>query len=386
MPLHYARLPPPRNISVPRSAFSASCIRGARLYKVCFSSARDYESDAATGPYSQPATSRPDMYVYLREDIKIVAGLLANLDRCFARKRFRPGERLEDSDPSWQFGLADLGHALHGVEDFFAHSDFVELAAQVLGADYQPDGSVTTNKLLNPNYTAFQKRLRRWDIKEHASWIENAAEDRIVTGYFDGVDTMFSLVGAVIDLWGIEPIDPLQSIREWRDEALDDWKEIKRSPKEFLKKNIATPAEQRLRNALDYFSDRKTATQDPDNEFAKNVDKKLKQLGRFDEPAVSGEVMKSLLSDPSFSRLSPKMRGCINDYFNVLNRGVGGVAQLARSTRISRTSQNLRVARSTGLSISLRTKLLTKRKACWFSSPRKRSRRSSAKIALAVIL
>jgi hypothetical protein len=289
----------------------------------------NYESDFATGPYTQPATGRPDMYLYLREDIKIIAGLLSNVDRCFARKRFRPGERLEDNDPSWQFGLADLGHALHGVEDFFAHSEFIEFAAQLLGSDYQPDGSVSTNKLLNPNFTLFQKRLRRWDIKDHASWTEYATEDRIVTGFFDGVDTLFALVEMVIDLWGIEPIDPLQTWREFKDEALDDWKLLKTSPKEFLKDKVATPAEEKLRQALDYFSDRDAATKDPENDFAKAVDKKVKELGRFDEPAVSGEVMKNLLSDPTFSRLSPQMRGYITDYFNTLNGSIGKV----RATR-----------------------------------------------------
>jgi hypothetical protein len=87
---------------------------------------------------------------------------------------------------------------------------------------------------------------------------------------FANFATAFSLVEMLIDLWGIEPIDPLQTVREWKDKALDYWNAAKRSPDDFLKENVTTPAEKKLRQALDYIHNRESALKDKDNKVAED--------------------------------------------------------------------------------------------------------------------
>lgn len=77
----------------------------------------------------------PDMYSYLRDNIQMIAGLLAEVDAEF-ESAFANGRPPKKNDIGWHLTLAKLGHALHQVEDFFAHSNWVELAATRMGPKF----------------------------------------------------------------------------------------------------------------------------------------------------------------------------------------------------------------------------------------------------------
>ena len=122
-------------------------------------------------PRTRAVTNReyidPDMYSYLREDIEMTAGLLAEADmeikEAIGRFIKHGNAGWDDNDPRWYRTLAKLGHALHQVEDFFAHSNWIELVARTRGKDYlkkilPPDLPV---EMLNHMGTIFQKRLKR---------------------------------------------------------------------------------------------------------------------------------------------------------------------------------------------------------------------------------
>ena len=58
--------------------------------------------------------------------MEMTAGLLCEVDEAFRRLGARS---VKDDDPELHKTLAKLGHALHQVEDFFAHSNWAELAS-----------------------------------------------------------------------------------------------------------------------------------------------------------------------------------------------------------------------------------------------------------------
>jgi hypothetical protein len=85
---------------------------------------RLYASAVGTGPDAH-------MYQYLVDDRTVLAGRLAELDLQWASKDFVAATM----DPSERdVFLARLGHTMHGIEDFFAHSNFTEHAVQGLAA------------------------------------------------------------------------------------------------------------------------------------------------------------------------------------------------------------------------------------------------------------
>jgi hypothetical protein len=149
----------------------------------------------------------PHMYGYLRDDLEIAAGLLAQVDNEWARRTFsRGGPWGDDSDNTWNEWLAKLGHAMHGLEDYFAHSNFIEFALRDLPDAEQfvppPDGMLT---LPGSEASVFQKRLKRFsgttDDNDRTRWRQLAAEDHVVTGYFDFTDTFHSVQHVLTDLW-----------------------------------------------------------------------------------------------------------------------------------------------------------------------------------------
>jgi hypothetical protein len=146
-----------------------------------------------TGTGTGAAKLTPHQYQYLTEDIQVVAGLLAEVDLDWARKTFRGWRSVSDEDVEWNQHLAKLGHAIHAVEDYFVHSNYIELAlhAWPAGATYLPNPSLRLDTLYSETPSEIvEKRLRRYDGEE----LPNLAKERnVVTGYFDFVDTFFSL-------------------------------------------------------------------------------------------------------------------------------------------------------------------------------------------------
>lgn len=145
--------------------------------------------DTGTRSAKRKQTLDPDLYVYLRDHIQIAAGLLADLDLNWARKTFDPkSPSIDRADKSFHLNLARLGHAMHPIEDFFAHSIFAERATIAIHKD--------PKKVVGDDYTKFQRRLRRVVSAEQTKadrWETEPEETRIITGYFDFQDTLVSL-------------------------------------------------------------------------------------------------------------------------------------------------------------------------------------------------
>jgi len=147
----------------------------------------------------------PHIYSYLREDLEIAAGLLASVDQEWARLTFdRGGPWTSDGDPAWNEWLAKLGHALHALEDYFAHSNFIELALKHLGDAAMLPRPAGRLALANGDEDIFLKRLKRYSATTAdttSRWRTLTDEDYVATGYFDFVDTIHSISHVAGDLW-----------------------------------------------------------------------------------------------------------------------------------------------------------------------------------------
>ncbi len=193
------------------------------------------------------------LYDYLHEYIDINAGLLAELDLNWASVYLKPvGNITSDSDLKWNEGLGKLGQALHAVEDFFAHSNFIEHAAKVMGGEYVP-------KFYEFDNHRFLKRLKRYNYQDlPGDWTKNAEEDFVVTGYFDFTDTLVSLLHMFEDgLMGLldrSPRDPTRDmatiygyvtdvkktdtqIMQQADKVVHDFLEVVDDPRKLNKEN-----------------------------------------------------------------------------------------------------------------------------------------------------
>lgn len=141
------------------------------------------------------------LYQYLRDDIYIIAGQLSAIDKNWAESTFNVNKNkfigkdkqiyeIENSK-EWDIYLAELGHALHGIEDYFAHSNFIEQADELLiGGTFEKENQ----RIKEPSYKAIvSRRLKVWPGPEQE--IGNNPEDElnIATGYFDFIDTLHSL-------------------------------------------------------------------------------------------------------------------------------------------------------------------------------------------------
>ncbi len=167
-------------------------------------------------PFSGPGASlpgAPDLYTYLREDIQVIAGLLTELDLTWASPFLalpKNASSIGDDSIAFNIGLAKLGHALHAVEDFFAHSNFIEHVATVVGDDMLP-------QFYEYRYSSrFWKRLKRYSHLSMAQdWRLLASEDYVVTGYFDAADTINSLGHFIWDgLLGIADLEARDFTRD----------------------------------------------------------------------------------------------------------------------------------------------------------------------------
>jgi hypothetical protein len=140
------------------------------------------------------------LYGYLVDDRLILAGRLAAIDRNWARPALSFGGLSEEDHQIW---LARLGHTLHGVEDFFAHSNFIEhaLSAQGPGALRSALSIRKTRTAGSPagaDLAAIKvdRRLKRYvpGLESSDDHTVHAREDFVVTGYFDSWDTVNSLL------------------------------------------------------------------------------------------------------------------------------------------------------------------------------------------------
>lgn len=152
---------------------------------------------------SAPGDDPTQVYPYLADQIKICAGLIAEIDLEWASKTFMGDVEVapwkDDKDPDWNLWLAKLGHALHAVEDFFSHSNFIEHAIETLDpADprrkLKPEASL---EILGPSEAKiFELRQTRYSDPQGST-----PETHVVTGYFDLSDTVFSSAHVVEELF-----------------------------------------------------------------------------------------------------------------------------------------------------------------------------------------
>jgi hypothetical protein len=275
--------------------------------------ATQYDDLKANGPRNvhTGVSQSPDLYDYLRDDLEIIAGRLAELDLNWA-SRFLTQSPVPDDHPDWNLGLAKLGQALHGIEDFFAHSNYVELASTVLGTRYLPS---VPSDIQFIKRTRYLKRLRRYDYwSQPADWTKNPEEDFVVTGYFDSVDTLISLAHLAesgllgfLKLFGLEPVDLTDHLRVlW-----DFWFEPERTDEA-----IVRAADSVMHDLLEIADDpRKLSASNPENEVVQAIQKAVQEspLGRLDDfiqqlknPSTTPADMAVLIANmPMFQDIDP---------------------------------------------------------------------------------
>ncbi|MFZ3065958.1 MAG: HET-C-related protein [Nitrospirota bacterium] len=223
----------------------------------------------------------PDLYSYLRDHIEMTAGLLAEVDIAFQQAI---SKGIRDDDPKWHITLAKLGHALHQVEDFFAHSNWVELAATRLGPEVvskfiPPETKV---EVIDRAYTTFQKRLKRHLTESLPEWQKHPEETWAVTGFFDFWDTVISLAHITEELWGGDVPDPYAEGYQ----LLESVKEAATHPK-----TVKYEVQKAMRGALDFLTNPTKALEDDENEVAKSLkDKFESDINKLRRPGVSQAV------------------------------------------------------------------------------------------------
>jgi hypothetical protein len=238
----------------------------------------------------------PDLYSYLRDDIQMTAGLLSEVD--LAMREALASSR-SDTDPGWHVTLAKLGHALHQVEDFFAHSNWCELAHTRLGSTYLQKAIPPSLpvEMLNRAETIYLKRLRRHLTTQLPNWRDHETERWVVTGYFDFRDTAVSLAHLAEEVFGFDVADP------WA----EGW-DLYQSAKSVVDDPRAAEFQvaQTMRRTLDTLTNPERALNDPDNSVAKAIEKKFgKDVKRLRRPGVSEEVAREVLQETTFLKSAP---------------------------------------------------------------------------------
>jgi hypothetical protein len=161
---------------------------------------------------AQDAQTPYGVYDYLREQLAIIVSRLYGLERDWAIPFFVTGERrVSKDDPAWHYGLAELGATMHAVQDFFAHSNFLEHV-------YRGDWDRRTRHLTDRDKALLFKRLHRWvpekRIGKRKTWRDFPEETHVVIGYFDCMDTavvilqgLFELLGGIVGALETEDVD-----------------------------------------------------------------------------------------------------------------------------------------------------------------------------------
>lgn len=134
------------------------------------------------------------LLAYLDEQIEYVAELLTRIEQDWVRVNTEPAT--EANLATRRRLLTDWGHASHAVEDFFFHSNFIELA----WAGEHPDGSLPTVREFNHHWQRRVYYRRRkspvWDGRL-LSRITSHDASRIYTGSFGGEDVFHTFIDAL---------------------------------------------------------------------------------------------------------------------------------------------------------------------------------------------
>jgi hypothetical protein len=241
----------------------------------------------------------PDLYSYLRDHIQMTAGLLAEVDASF---RLRANGKLRDDDPEWYRALAKLGHALHQVEDFFAHSNWVELAVKRLGPEALDKvlPPATGLALVDRARTIYRRRLTRLVTPPVPDWRdpEDEEETWVVTGFFDIRDTLISLGHLAAHLWGVEIADPYSEGYQLVLSAREAMKDPTTITDEVVKLQ---------RDTLEFFAHPTRAAEDPENVIAEHLRELFgDDIHRLARPGVPREAAEQIAREVSYLRDAPK--------------------------------------------------------------------------------
>jgi hypothetical protein len=167
-----------------------------------------------TDSTSQTAGGQPRLtYDYTETQLQYVADLLTRVERDWAHNAGGdPGVRREL--------VARFGHASHAIEDWYFHSNFVELAWQIVhGNDPAPHEPLTEARPEEieslgplPTETGLQRRHHRRLRKpsfdgdsDDLSADTSEPADRIYTGSFGSNDIFFTLIDALGHMFGTPP-------------------------------------------------------------------------------------------------------------------------------------------------------------------------------------
>jgi hypothetical protein len=255
----------------------------------------------------------PDIYSYLRDDIEMTAGLLAEVDLAMQEAL---SKSFSADDPDWHRTLAKLGHALHQVEDFFAHSNWCELAHKRLGPSYlqkvlPPQLKV---EMIDRASTTYLKRLKRHLTEPLSAWREHPDEDWVVTGFFDFRDTLISLAHISEELFGLDVPDPYAEGYNLYQQA----KEVVEHPRTAVFK-----VQQTMRHTLDVLTDPKRAFEDPENDIAAKLKKEFgSDVNRLLRPGAADDVAQRVLQESAFLKDAPP--AVKSAFFDVIVEGTRG--------------------------------------------------------------
>jgi len=305
---------------------------------------------SSTSPHSYPPgyiseiDSELRIHRYMRDDITVAAGKLAGFDRMVAHPAFRLGIRPDFDSIEFNKALAQLGAAMHLIEDFFAHSTFVEHAALAGGPEYLNwkaggNGGDSTATPESPFTQEDQAKIVRRLMRhsdahsgsEDPAWISPF----LVTGTFDGRDTLVSLLHLLEDICGSADTEPA----EWLLKAIgcnklatvakhvpavaraNDEDKLGAEIRE-VALYLAEPGrllekpEKILRDFLALCSDPLEAFEDSDNELASRLTSLRGKIDLTEGLPLDPEVSRSLLSDSHLPSLIKDHFLTVVEFFN----------------------------------------------------------------------
>ncbi len=241
-------------------------------------------------------TLDPDHYSYLRDYLEIIAGKFAYVDRRM-QSHFERG--VKEDDFEFCKTLAIYGEAMHAIEDFYAHSNYVELAASTLGKDFIKSRfpPKTGLEMIDRGYTIFNKRLRRYVSEPYENWLRHPKEDWVVTGYFDISDTLISLLHLSEEAFGFDVDDPYHKAHKTHDHI----SETVTNPNKTLNK-----MKKKMRESLDLVLDAEAAIKDESNETAKYFHNIYKDSTRsLFRPELSQKAAHTIISHSEILKHAP---------------------------------------------------------------------------------
>lgn len=146
-------------------------------------------------------------YGFLNRYVEIIGNKLNYLNRKLIIPYFIKGSKLPNNS-EFMVLCSQLGHSLHGVEDFFAHSNYIELAVQNLDklrdheqlAKEKYFSNVEFVELLK-SYPFEHERFDRskWKPIRNLNDVTQIEENNLTTGIFAETDTLTSIYHMTFD-------------------------------------------------------------------------------------------------------------------------------------------------------------------------------------------